>query len=702
MVRNNLNDLDPDLNVINNIKIDNSCQKFNSSRFNDKFSTKKPNLNVVCFNVRSFNKNGDEFLAYIDELKLKFDVIILTETWASVGTLPLISIPGYKAFHSIRTDCQAGGVGVFIRDIYSCHERLCINNNIIEAVAIDVNLSYNESVTVIGLYRPPNGSVSTFNSNLENFFDSLSLNSKNFIVGGDLNICLFKKEIDINTMSFASLMSSYSLIPHITLATREHRYTKSLIDNIWSNIVTVAHSGVLDVDITDHYPVFAIFENLLCNENDIIRVSFRDFSVKNSISFKDDLKNVDWFENCIDVNVMTSSFLEKFYQIFNRNFPIKTKTIGLKRLKKPWLSKAIMKSIKEKHRLYKLFKQNLCDSDYFSNYRNLLTTLIRQSKKNHYSRKFSKAFDDIKETWKLINNTIGSKRMKKTEFILKDNGDTIDKTDVANFFNKYFTSIAQKMQDSVQQDIGDPLSFISKSVDHSIFLLPCSPYEVRSVINKLNNSGSGLHNPSSKTYKLVSDIIDEPISLIFNNILHSGIYPDKLKIACVTPIFKNDDSYNVKNYRPISCLPVLNMVLEKLFYSRFIDFINRNDILIDEQCGFRKGRSTNMALIELLHNIYQSFNNTEYFGAIFLDLRKAFDCVSHSILLNKLSIYGFRGKAHSILSSYLANRQQFVSANGNISEYLPVVHGVPHGSILGPLLFLLYINGLPNCLKCSS
>ena len=192
------------------------------------------------------------------------------------------------------------------------------------------------------------------------------------------------------------------------------------------------------------------------------------------------------------------------------------------------------------------------------------------------------------------------------------------------------------------------------------------------------------------------DIISEPLTSIVNMSLAHGIVPDKMKIARVIPVYKSGDRAIFSNYRPISVLPSFSKILEKVVYNRIIEFINKLNILCDNQYGFRKNHSTSLASIEFYDKVSSAFDRGEVAVGIFLDLTKAFDTVNHDILFDKLRHYGIRGVALDWVKSYFSDRLQYVDFNGNSSSLQKISCGVPKGSILRPLFFILYINDIIN------
>ena len=243
-------------------------------------------------------------------------------------------------------------------------------------------------------------------------------------------------------------------------------------------------------------------------------------------------------------------------------------------------------------------------------------------------------------------------------------------------------------------------SFLARPLQNSFFLNPVTEPEIIDHIKSLrDNKSSGFDNISNKVIKYVANLISKPLCHIFNMSFQNGIFPDLLKIAKVIPILKKDDPHTFKNYRPISLLPCFSKLLERLIYNRLIHFLTKHNVIFNRQYGFRKGFSTDLALIDIYDKLTYALQNNESTVGIFLDLSKAFDTINHEILLTKLSIYGIRGLPLKLLTNYLSNRQQFTSFNCVDSKMSRVICGIPQGSILGPLLFLLYVNDLPRSSK---
>ena len=246
-----------------------------------------------------------------------------------------------------------------------------------------------------------------------------------------------------------------------------------------------------------------------------------------------------------------------------------------------------------------------------------------------------------------------------------------------------------------------PLKFMGNPITNSIFLPDVTTDEMKNIVLSLKNGAAGWDDITPHMLKMIGNSINHPLVYMINLSLQQGIFPKELKIANVLPLFKANDPSVFNNYRPVSLLCVLSKVYEKVMYNRLIRFLEDFNILFENQFGFRKLHSSYMALMVLTDKLIKSLEKGEFVIGVYLDFSKAFDTVDHAILLSKLSHYGVRGNALQWFKSYLSDRKQYVTYNGVSSPVNNITCGVPQGSILGPLLFLLYINDL-GCVSSST
>ena len=276
-----------------------------------------------------------------------------------------------------------------------------------------------------------------------------------------------------------------------------------------------------------------------------------------------------------------------------------------------------------------------------------------------------------------------------------------DQTLISNYFNNFFCSIGKYLSNSAaSQENYEFRDYLSNRVSSSIFLNSPSLTEIVKSIQSLNmNKALGHDNISPLFLKTARDIVALFLQVFIDFSFKNGIFPDNCKTAKIFPLHKKGDVNNPSNFRPISILSCFSKIYEQVLYNRLVKFLDKHNVITPTQYGFQKGISTTHAILDIVTNAFDNIHRKKLSGLIFLNLQKAFDTVNHSILLSKLDHYGIRGPADRLIESFL-DRKQYVCLSGCRSDLKSIKYGVAQGSKIGPLLFLIYINDLPNSVHC--
>lgn len=662
-------------------------------------------LSIFHNNVRSLNLNLEKLQTQLlDELEYSFDIIGITETKITNASLPLknnLNIPGYN-FEYVPTPLASGGVGMYVNNRLKYSVIETSSNVDFQALWIEIQFESKKNI-LCGLIYRQHSCPENFLNYLEETIDKYNMKNRNIYLIGDFNIDLLKCSSCKYSSNFLLELQSCLLLPTIDKPTRVYNSSATLIDNIFTNNPSnVILSGNIVSDISDHYSQFCI--SMDRNEyTKSTRKKRRFISTKTIEDFTKDLSKADFvnypvniLHNRNNVDQLFSYFYKSVNYFVNKHAPMHIMSNRkVKQLKKPWITQGIRKSIRIKNQLF-----YDGDTSKYKHYRNMLTKLIRTSKQQYYANYFESNLHNMKNTWAGINSLINSKKYsKKSLNCLKDpytGQKEYNESKLCNIMNTHFTSIGSNLASKIphsEKHFSDYLKHIDQR--NSFFFNPVTKYEIEDEILALKTrKAHGLYSCPIDLLKASRHLISEHLAFILNTSVTTGMYPSKLKLTKVIPVFKSEDDSDPNNYRPIALLSVFNKIFEKLMSKRLINFINENHLLNEFQYGFREKHSTQHAILDIINKIQSNIDCKLYSCAIFIDLSKAFDTVDHKILLGKLNSYGIRGIINSWFKSYLQGRTQTTSIGQSISQKNNIPLGVPQGSVLGPLLFLLYINDI--------
>ena len=671
-------------------------------------------LKVLHMNIRNLPNKIDELIDLLRILKQKnyeLDLILICETFITDANLYRCQLPNYSFEGLHRKHKKGGGVGIFINKKlkYKLRDDLSIfDEGIFESVFIEL-FSKNRHIVAGEVYRIPNTSEKTFIEKYGVIIEKINAENKDIIIGTDQNLDFLKFERHANTANFLNLNLESGLLPTVTKPSRITHNTATLIDNIYvkSHHMYRSKSILLTTDISDHLPCLLLIDCECHVKKQPLEFQCRKLSEEALLNIKTYLVQNDWTSvDNLDPNDGYNALISRITDALNLYAPIKMIRIPAKYvINEPWMTKGLMKSSRTCDKMYsKVLGLDKNSEKYmkYKKFRNLYNSLKRRGKITYYKDKISTYYNDSRQLWKTLNHLIG-KTSDKTSFPDAFNVDGTLISDpklVCNEFCSYFANVGSRLASKIPISSKSPGSFLNGNYMNSFFLSPTDEAEVLRIISSLKSKKScGKDGISNIFLKDIAECIISPLTKIMNASLATGIVPEEMKMAKVVPIYKAKDPTHFINYRPISLLPAISKVLEKVVYRRLYNYISLNEILYQSQYGFRSSHSTTYAVSELTSNILKGFDNKEITLAVFLDLSKAFDTVDHQILLKKLEHYGVRGVPLLWFKNYLIGRKQFVKYQSYESNLQNLEYGVPQGSVLGPLLFIIYMNDLISSLS---
>ena len=636
-------------------------------------------FNIAHLNIRGLASKLDEVKGVIS--KHKFQIFCLTETFIHKDEKDnFYEIPGYDIIRRDRAEKFGGGILCYIQNSFNYEQLTALDQSMPESLSILLKPNHQKKFVISFIYRPPSKPVAwneTFIDHIENCFEI----SDDVAFLGDFNVNL--KDDKLKRKWFDGVISQFPLSQLVSECTRVSAKTSSLLDHIYvSKSQMYCRTQVLYYAMSDHYLTCTSKKlgNVLKPPKERIKIECLDYTKFTDENVYNVFRDVSWDRILIepDANDMLEQFNVQYGSLIGRLIVKKTRFVK-SRVLPPWLDEEVRAEMKVRDEL-KLQE----DWSGYRIKRNLVTNMIRRKKKLHMDRliKSSDKSFNTKPLWDALN--VSSKKRPNYSSELH-----------AEELNDHFTTIAEKITGSIRNDTcSDQTGFTQSKI---VSVPHVTPAECIKYLSGISNSKStGCDTFSVRMLKKTFPYIVNIVTDMMNRFLIEGIFPKQWKLARVSPIFKGGDIDKAVNYRPISVLPILSKLFEKHLNTHLQNYLESNQILYRCQSGFRKGFSCSDAMHKIYSDCVNWKSQGNYVSIISLDFKKAFDCVDHNNLVEKLRRYGISGSFLNLLTSFLDNRMQCVYFNQQTSSFRPIKMGVPQGSIIAPTLFSIFINDLLN------